>query len=92
MPNEELEMLQDDLKLKWVKVKIKMTNWLNESMTGMDACEDSKAIKCMVDSLAVMEKLIGVDADTPEDLEGGLKTLGKRVKGAKKRMKFEDDS
>jgi hypothetical protein len=90
MPNEELEMRQEELKLKWVMVKLKMTTWLNDSMTGMPVGEKASEIKCMVDSIAVMEKLAGVSAETPEDLDKGLKTLGKRTKNIAKRLDFDE--
>ena len=92
MPNEELEVHQEILKLKWVKVKLKMTDWLSDSMTGMPAGERAADIKCMVDSISVMEKLIGVSAETPEELDKGLKTLGKRTKNVAKRLNFEEGS
>ena len=90
MPNEELVMLEDNLRLKWVKLKIRLTDKLLSSMDGLDQCENSKDIKCLVDSLAVMEKLVGVDAEVPEDLDQGIKTIGKRTKNIAARLNLED--
>ena len=57
------------LRGKWLGVKLQLTDWLAETCRNMPQGGDHKAIKCIVDSLNQLDKLIG--ADTSSDPVAG---------------------
>jgi len=59
------------LRGKWLGVKLQLTDWLAQTCKNLPEGGDHKAIKCIVDSLNQLDKLIGSE-NAPEPLPGDM--------------------
>ena len=59
---EEIAKGELELRGKWLKVKLMLTDWLAETVDGMPLGTDHRGVKCIVDSLNQLDKLIGLDS------------------------------
>ena len=58
--------LEQELRVKWVRLKLRLTDWLAESTAKMPVTGDYKAVKCIIDGVLGLEKLIGPDSPAPK--------------------------
>jgi len=64
----QIEQQELELRGRWVVLKLKCTDWLEQSLKDLPYAEDYKGIKCIVDSINQLEKLIGVEVDAPAQM------------------------
>ena len=68
---DEIAKGELELRGKWLGVKIQLTDWLAITCKDLPIGGDHKAIKCIVDSLNQLDKLIGAD-NAPDPQPGDV--------------------
>ena len=61
------EVLDAELAVKWTQIKIKLSDWLLNSTSNITPSNDFRMIKCCVDSICGLNKLIGAQVEAPVD-------------------------
>ena len=68
---EEIEVKERELKTNWLRVKLMLTDWLVDTVDKMPLGDDYKGVKCVVDSMSQLIKLVGEDSsesDSAQDM------------------------
>ena len=82
---EQCEVHEAELRLKWVKLKLKLTDWLAGSTEILDISGDYRAISSIINGICGLEKLIGTEAKTPKRAQDQVNTAD-RVESLLKRL------
>jgi len=64
---EQQEILDAELAVKWTQIKIKLSDWLLVSTSELSPSHDFKTIKCCVDAICGLNRLIGTAAQSPNE-------------------------
>lgn len=64
----QIEQQELELRGRWVALKLKLTDWLEETLKDLPYADDYKGVKCIVDSINQLEKLIGSESSTPAQM------------------------
>ena len=56
---KDIEEKSLQLRGMWLELKLRLTDWLAETVDNMPIGDDYKGVKCIVDSINQLEKLIG---------------------------------
>ncbi len=81
----EREVLESELRVKWVRLKLKLTDWLAQSTELLPIEGDYRAVKCVIDGICGLEKLIGADKPAPKQAQDQINTQD-RVESLLKRL------
>jgi len=65
---EQIEQKELELRERWVVLKFKLTDWLEKTLEQIPLGVDHKGIKCIVDSINQLEKLVGANVKAPGKL------------------------
>jgi len=68
------DVLDAELGVKWTQIKIKLSDWLLNSTASISPSGDFKQIKCCVDSICGLNRLIGSQAKAPTERTARLAT------------------
>ena len=65
--NEQIDQKERELRCRWIVIKLKLTDWLENSLVDIPNAQDYKGIKCIIDATSLLEKMIGSTPSNPTE-------------------------